>query len=188
MDREHALELLKQHVKKDNLLKHMYAVEAIMRGLANHFGEDEELWGLTGLLHDIDFESIDWKNSEQARKQHGVLGAQMLEGKVSDEIVRAIRSHNHENLEDKPETKMEIALLAADNVSGLIIACALVMPSKKLADVTADSIAKRYKEKAFARQVRRDLIDWCEKIGLSHEQFYEISLRALQKISRELGL
>jgi len=182
MDREEAIKLVKGNVKKENLFKHMLAVEAIMRGAAEYLGEDIEKWGLTGLVHDIDFDRA------PEPERHCTLAPEILQGKVDEEIIKAIKAHNFENLNIQPESKMEYCLIAADAVSGLIIAAALIISSKKLADVKSESIGKRFKEKDFARKCRRDLILYCEKIGIPKENFFEISLRALQSISDELGL
>ena len=182
MKREEALKLLKEHVTQENLFKHMYAVEAIMEDTAKYLNEDAEKWRLLGLLHDIDFE----KAPEPER--HGTLAPEILKEEFDEEFIRAVKSHNFENLDVKPETNMELALIAADAVSGLVIATALILPSKKLADVKVDSIAKKFKQKDFARNCSRERILFCEQIGIPKEKFFEISLKALQKISNDLGL
>lgn len=187
MSREEALALVRQHLKKEHMFKHVLAVEAIMVSLAEHFGEDKEKWSLVGILHDIDYEKLDFSESESA-KQHGVMAESMLVGKVSDEIIRCIKTHNFENTGVMPQTKMEYALVAADAISGLIVACALVMPSKKLSDVKVESVTRRYKEKDFARNCNRERIYMCEKIGLDKVKFAEIALKALQNIADDLGL
>ena len=182
MNREETLNLVKENVTKDTLIKHMLAVEAIMKGAAEYLGEDKERWDILGLLHDIDFE----KAPEMDR--HCTLSAEILQGKVDDEMIRAIKSHNFENTKINPETKMEYCLIAADAISGLVIATALVNPSKKLADVKVKSIKKKFKQKDFARNCSRELILFCEKAGIPKEKFFEISLTSLQSISDELGL
>ncbi|MEM5872410.1 MAG: HDIG domain-containing protein [Candidatus Aenigmatarchaeota archaeon] len=182
MNRESALNLLKQHVTKENLLKHMYAVEAIMEETAKYLNENPEKWKLVGLLHDIDFEKC------PEPEKHCTLAPDILKDVLDEEMIKAIKTHNFDNLDLKPETKMELALIAADAISGLIIACALVTPSKKLADVSVESIKKKFKQKDFARNCSRENILFCEQIGIPKEKFFEISLRALQKISNELGL
>jgi len=182
MTREEAMKLLKENVSKDNLLKHMYAVEAIMRGTAEFLNEDKEKWGLLGLIHDIDFEKA------PEPEKHCTVAPEILKGKVDEEIIRAIKAHNFENLSIQPETKMEKALIAADSVSGLVIAAALIMPSKKLADVKVESISNKFKKKDFARNCSRERILFCEQIGIPREKFFEISLKALQNISDDLGL
>ncbi len=184
MDREEALKLLKENVKTENLIKHMIAVEAIMRKLAKELGENEDLWGLTGLLHDIDFEKT--KNDP---KKHGIIGAEMLEGKVPKDVIRAIRRHNFDNNgENPPETKMEIGLIAADALSGLLVASALVMPHKKIEEVKVSTLINKFKDKSFARRVSREKIKYCEKLGISLERFFEIGIEALKEVSSELGL
>ncbi|MFQ6020747.1 MAG: HD domain-containing protein [Methanosarcinales archaeon] len=182
MNREDAIELVKENISKENLFKHMLAVEAIMKKTAKHLGEDKEKWALTGLLHDIDFEKI------KDHKEHGIVSENILKDKVDSEIIRAIKSHNFENTGINPESKMDFALIAADAISGLIIAAALIIPSKKLSDVKLESISKKFKQKDFARNCNREKILYCEEIGISREKFFEISLKALQKISDELGL
>ncbi|MEM5881587.1 MAG: HDIG domain-containing protein [Candidatus Aenigmatarchaeota archaeon] len=181
LTREEALALVKNNITKTNLLKHMFAVEAIMKDLANCLNENAELWSLVGLLHDIDFEK-----TINEPKKHGLVAEEILKGKVSDEIIRAIKSHNFENKGIMPETKMENALIASDAVSGLIVACALVMPSKKLEEVKVKTIKEKFKQKDFARICSRERILFCEKIGLPKEKFFEIALNSLKSIVNEL--
>ena len=183
MERNEALNLVKENVSNKNLVKHMIAVEAIMRGLAERLDKDPEEWGLIGLLHDIDFDK-----TKDDPKSHSVVAAEMLKGKIDDEKIRVIKSHNFEHTGFMPEKNIDYALIAADAVSGLVIAAALVIPSKKLADVKAESIGKRYKEKDFARNCSRENMLFCEKLGITKEEFFELSLKALQGISAELGL
>jgi putative nucleotidyltransferase with HDIG domain len=183
VSREEALELIKANIKKENLIKHMLAVEAIMKAIAEVLNEDKEKWGLLGLLHDIDFD----KTFDNPKK-HAMIAVEILSGKVDEEMLRAIKSHNFENTDVTPESKMEFALIAADAISGLVIACALVVPSKKLSDVKAESVARRFKEKDFARNCNRERIYMCEKIGIDRKKFAEIALQALQSISNDLGL
>jgi uncharacterized protein len=182
MNREEHLKLLKEHVCKENLLKHMYAVEAIMKGAAEFLGENQESWRTVGLLHDIDFEKC------PEPEKHCTLAPDLLKGILDEEMIKAITTHNFDSLKLKPETKMEIGLIAADSISGLIIAAALMMPSKKLSDVNVETISKKFKKKDFARNCNRDLILYCEQIGIPREKFFELSLKALQGISNELGL
>ena len=183
MNREDALGLIKEHITKENLLKHMYAVEAIMKGIAEYLNEDVEKWKLIGLIHDIDFEK-----TENTPEKHTLVAAEILDEKIEDDMIRAIKAHNYENVGIQPETNAEKALIAADAISGLIIACALMMPSKKLADVKVESIAKKFKQKDFARNCSRERILFCEQINIPRGKFFEISLKALKSISNELGL
>jgi len=183
LTREEALSLVKKNVSKKNIVYHMIAVEAAMRGLASHFGEDENLWGLTGLIHDIDYEKIG-----DAWEKHGVLAGEILKGLVSDDVLRAIKSHNFERTGVLPESRMEKALICCDAISGLLVACALVMPSKKVAEVKAKTVKKKFKDKDFARGADRERILFCEKIGVPKEKFFEIALEGLRNYAEEIGL
>ena len=183
LTREEAFNLVKKNVTKRNIVYHILAVEAIMKSLAKHFGKDEYLWGLTGLLHDIDYEK-----TEDKPEKHTFLAEDILKGSIPKEVIRAIKAHNHQYTQIKPETKMEKALIASDAVSGLLVACALVMPSKKLTDVKVKTVMKKFKAKDFARGVDRNRLLFCEEIGISREKFFEIALNGLKNISSEIGL
>jgi putative nucleotidyltransferase with HDIG domain len=183
LTRVQALDLVKANVSKKNVISHMIAVEAIMRQLAKQLGEDEEKWGLVGLLHDIDYEQ-----TETTPKDHSLMAENILKDFVDEDDLRAIKSHNFEHTGVKPENKMEKALIAADAVSGLIIACALVMPSKKLADVKVESISKKFKDKDFARGADRERILFCEQLGISKDKFFEAALTGLKESASEIGL
>ena len=183
MDRGEALRLVEENVSNRKIVLHMIAVSAIMRALARYLGEDEEKWELVGLLHDIDYERT---KANPAR--HGLEAENILKGRVSEEVLRAIKAHNFENTGVAPESDLEKALIAADAVSGLIIASALVMPHKKLEEVRVETLEKKFRQKDFARSVSRERIMFCEKLGLSREKFFELALEALKEISGELGL
>jgi putative nucleotidyltransferase with HDIG domain len=161
----------------------MLAVEAIMRSVARYFGEDEENWGLVGLLHDIDYEK-----TEATPEKHSLLAEEMLRGLLPDELVRAIKTHNSKYTGIMPEKRMEKALVASDAISGLLVACALVMPSKKLADAKVESVAKKFKDKDFARGAERDRIAVCEEIEIPKEKFFEITLNGLKESASQIGL
>lgn len=184
INRSDALNILKENIQNENLTKHCFAVEAIMRALAQHFGEDEEKWALAGLLHDIDYEK-----TKDEPKQHSLLGAKMLEDfGIDKDVCRAVKVHNsaHRIL---PENLMEKALFTVDPLSGLIVAATLVLPSKKIADLTPENVLHRFKEKSFARGANREIIKKCEEyLNLSLEEFVKISLGAMQKIASDLGL
>jgi len=154
-----------------------------MRGLEAYFREDEEQWGLVGLLHDIDF-----GRTEKTPERHGLDAEEILMGKVRDEVVKAIKAHNYEHTKIKPESRMEKALIAADAVSGLIIASALVMPSKKMDEVTVETLEKKFKKKDFAKGADRDRIEVYEELGITREKFLELALNSLKKISGSIGL
>jgi putative nucleotidyltransferase with HDIG domain len=184
MNREKGLEILKRNIQNQNLIKHSLAVEAIMKVLARYFGEDEEKWGLAGLLHDIDYEK-----TKDDPNQHSLVGAKMLKDLgIEEDICQAVKVHNeaHGIL---PESLMEKALFVADPLTGLIVAAALVLPSRKLADLTPENVLNRFKEKAFARGANREIIKKCQEyLNLSLEEFIKIGLKAMQEISNELGL
>ena len=182
--REQALELLKEHIQNPNMIKHCLASEAVLRTLAKRLGEDEEKWGLAGLLHDLDAElTVDDFNS------HGREAVRILtERGVDAEILDAIQMHNEAAVGKDRSSVFHHALAAGETITGLIIATTLVYPDKKLASVKAKSITKRMKEKAFAASVNRDTIRECETIGIPLPEFAQLSLEAMQGISDDLGL
>jgi len=182
--REDALALLKENLKNERLVTHSLASEAIMRGLAPRFDQDPEIWGLAGLLHDLDYEIT---GEDSAR--HGDVSAQMLQEKgISPEIVNAIRKHNAEGLGLERSTVFEHALTCAETITGMIVATALIYPDKKLSSVKTKSVTKRMKTPHFARAVSRERIQECEKIGIPLNDFVDLSLEAMLKIAGELGL
>ena len=125
-----------------------------MRNLAKYFGEDEDQWGLIGLLHDIDNEK-----TEATPEKHSLLADEILKGFVPDELIKTIKTHNFRHTGVMPETCMEKALIASDVISGLLVACALVVPSKKLADVKVKTVSKKFKDKDFARGADREILE-----------------------------
>ncbi|MGI2335482.1 MAG: HD domain-containing protein [Dehalogenimonas sp.] len=182
MDRTEALTAVKSEISNQNLIKHMLATEAVMRRLAEHFGEDVEEWGLAGLLHDID---LDRCNNDLS--VHGRMSADMArEMGASEAACHAILCHGM--LGEPCVSLMDKALYCADPVTGLITAGALIRPEKKLAVVQAKSILKRFKEKSFAAGANREQIAKCADIGLSLEEFITLSLEAMQAVSDDLGL
>ncbi len=183
IERREALELVKNWISDEKIRKHVLAVEAIMRGLARFFGENEELWGIVGLLHDLDYDKT--RNNMEL---HAKITAEFLKNKLPKEAINAILSHN-EHTGVKPSSKLAYALIAADQISGLIIATALVMPSKKLVEVKVKSVRKKFKQKDFARRVRRDrVLEALEHLGIDLNKLIEISLESLKPIHEELGI
>ena len=183
MEREQALKLVQEKIKNQNLIKHSLAVEACMKALAQNFNEDKEKWALAGLLHDIDYEET--KNDPNS---HSTKGAEFLEKLgLEKEICEAVKTHNeaHGIL---PQTKMAKALYCVDPLTGLIAAATLVLPSKKLKDLTVENVLNRFKEKSFAKGAKREIILKCSEIDLDLEKFIEICLNSMQEISNELGL
>lgn len=181
MDREEALEVVKSRVTNDRLIKHMVAVEAVMKALAARLGEDVAKWSLAGLVHDLDYDE-----TVNSPEQHGKLGAAYLrEMGLGDDITRAVESHAGHV---PRETLLDKALFATDPLTGLIVAAALMHPSKRLSEVTLEFVLNRFKEKRFAAGADRDQIRSCEDLGLGLEEFVDIGLRAMQGISEDLGL
>lgn len=181
MDREFALDLVKKHIRTKNLIKHMLATEAVMKGLAYRFGEDEKSWGLCGLVHDIDYDRTSDKPEE-----HGLIGAEILrESGFPPEVVQAVKAHAGHI---ERESLMDKALYASDPLTGLIVASALIHPDKKLESIDVNFVVNRFGEKGFARGANRDTIRSCEDFGLELEEFIGIGLAAMQKIAEELGL
>jgi uncharacterized protein len=183
ISREIAINILDEHIQNPNMKKHCLASEAVMRTLAAKLGRNVEEWGIAGLLHDIDVEI-----TAADPMRHGPHAATMLEGMVSSEAIDAIVMHNEMATGKERTTEFQHALAAGETITGLIMATALVYPDKKLASVKTKSITKRMKVKAFAASVKRENILECEKIGLSIQDFAEISLTAMQEISDDLGL
>ena len=183
MDRVQAFIELKARLTNNNLIKHSLAVEAIMQQLAVYLKCNAEMWGLAGLMHDIDYD----KTADNPA-MHSILGAEILENLEMDpEIVYAVKVHNDYH-GIKRKRKIDKALYCADPVSGLITAAALILPSKKLEDVTVDFVLKRMNEKGFAKGANRDQIKKCDELGLALETFIEISLNAMKRISNDLEL
>ncbi len=184
MHREDALALVKSRITNENLVKHCLAAEAVLIAMAKELGEDQEKWGLAGLLHDLDAET------QPDLDVHTLETARILEEKgVDEDIIEAIRLHNLQaNPGESRTTRFHHALAAGETITGLVIATALVYPDKKLASVKAKSVRKRIKEKAFARGANREIIKECEDAGIPLADFCALSLEAMQGIADELGL
>ncbi|HHV04027.1 MAG: HDIG domain-containing metalloprotein [Bacteroidales bacterium] len=181
--RDYYLELLRDHVRNPKMIAHCLASEAVMRTLARRFGENEDAWGMAGLLHDIDVE----KTGGDSLK-HGPEGAAMLQHEaLPTDVLDAIRMHNEKAVKEKRSTLFQHALAAGETITGLIFAVALVYPDKKISSVKTKSVTKRMKEKLFAASVNRDAILECEQIGIPLNEFAALALEALAPIEKELG-
>lgn len=183
ISREEALKAVRQHLSNKNLQKHVLAVEAVMRAMAEHFGEDPDRWGMAGLLHDIDYERT---KGDPAR--HSLESGEMVAAMGFDqEIVDAVKAHNE--FHGLPRTsRMSKVLYSADPLTGLIVAAALVSPQKKLSGIDTEFVMKRFGEKAFARGANREIIKACSDFGIELADFITIGIKAMQSISEELGL
>jgi putative nucleotidyltransferase with HDIG domain len=184
MNRDDAWALLNEYTKSDSLLKHALAVESAVRGYARKFGEDEEAWGITALLHDFDYER--WPTLGD----HPNKGAEILRGKGYPEwMIRAILSHAMEITGVTRESRLERTLFACDELAGFITAASLVRPSKSVLDLEASSVKKRMKDKAFARGVKReDLIAGAELLGLPLEEHFTNVIEFIREKADVLGL
>jgi putative nucleotidyltransferase with HDIG domain len=181
-NREEILDSIHGNVQDKNMIKHMLATEAIMRALARRLGEDEEEWGITGLIHDIDMELVEGDMSS-----HSKLGADIAkELGASETMTHAILCHNEAHGVPR-ETKLDKALFCADPLSGLITAAALVHPDK-LSGLTTKSVMKRFREKSFAAGVNREQVAQCQEIGLELEEFIGLGIEAMKEVDSELQL
>ncbi len=181
MNRQQALQLLKENLKNKNLFKHCLAVESAMRKLAEELDEDADKWAMAGLLHDLDYDTTDMSD-------HGLVAYQMLqETDLPEDILLAIKRHPGRK-GDEPQTSMDYALYSVDPLTGLIVAAALMHPTKKLSGLDVGFVKRRFKEKRFAAGADRNQIRACKNIGLSLDRFIQITLKAMQDISDQLGL
>jgi putative nucleotidyltransferase with HDIG domain len=184
VNRDAAWALLTEYTKSDSLLKHALAVEAAVRGYARQFGEDEESWGVTALLHDFDYER--WPTLGD----HPNKGSEILRDKgYPDWMIRAILSHATEITGVTRDSRLEKTLFACDELTGFITAAALVRPSKSVLDLEATSVKKRMKDKAFARGVKReDLVAGAELLGLSLDEHITNVITFMRERADALGL
>ena len=183
MNREAALKHVKENIKNKNLLKHMYATEAIMRGLAKRFGEDADTWGIAGLVHDIDYDE-----TADDPQRHSLVGGEILEKLgYPEEIVYAVKAHNEVHGLERKDL-IDKALYSSDPLTGLIVAAALISPKKKLDAIDEQFVLNRFKEKTFAKGANREQIKACAELGLTLEEFIHIGLGSMREIKNELGL
>ena len=182
-DRDSAWGLLTEFTQSESLRKHALAVEACMRAYARKSGEDEDKWGVVGLIHDFDYEK--WPSLDD----HPYKGNEILKERgYSDEIRLAIMSHA-EYTGVPRQSPMEKTLFACDELAGFITACALVKPGKSLAEVEAKSVRRKMKDKAFARSVNRnDIITGAADLGVDLEEHIAFCIEAMKRIAKELGL
>jgi len=186
--REEAWKLLCEYTQSENLRKHALAVEACVRAYARKQGADEELWGRAALLHDFDYER--WPNAEHhAEKEHPAEGTKILrERGYPEEMIHAILAHANYTGVNR-ESALDHTLFACDELSGFLTACALIKPSKKIADVEAESVKKKLKDKAFARGVNRDDVrKGAEELGVPLEEHIHFCIEAMRGAADALGL
>jgi len=183
VNREDVWTLLNEYTHNPALIKHALAVEAAMRGYARRFGEDEETWGIIGLIHDFDYER------HPTREEHPFKGAEILRARgVSEDWVRTVLSHADYSGVPR-DTRMAKALFAVDELCGFLTACALVRPDKKIAGVEATSVRKKMKQKSFAAQVsREDIIAGAEGLGVDLDEHIAAVRDAMATVAEQLGL
>jgi putative nucleotidyltransferase with HDIG domain len=181
---EKALELLHHYVKNEKMIFHCLASEAVLRGIAQRLGEDEEKWGLAGLLHDLDVET-----THAEPTVHGTQTEILLKDyEIDPDILDAIRMHNEVSAGKERSTKFQHALAAGETITGLIFATTYVYPDRKLTSVKPKSVVKRMKEKMFAASVKRENILECENIGIPIEEFAALSIQAMLPVAGSIGL
>ncbi|MEK7091225.1 MAG: phosphohydrolase [Patescibacteria group bacterium] len=180
--RNQAIELLNTHVQNENLRRHCISVGAVMKALAQKLGGDPETWEILGIIHDSD-----WEETKDNPTQHTVVTL----GRIDDErFTHALQSHNtkHTHLGEL-QGPMQWSLFCCDELTGLIVASALVLPSKHLSDLSVQSVLKKFPQKAFAAGVKREDIQQCEEhLGIKLEDFVSLALSAMQSIAPEVGL
>ena len=189
LTRDEALELLKKHDQKESDMNHYLEAEAIMRALAKKFEEDEDYWGMLGLLHDVD-----WPLTKNNWADHCSKSVEILkENRFDDDFIGIIQSHGY-GLEEIPafkdkkrEKKVEYALAAAETLTGLIYAYAL-MRGRKISDMKLKGLKKKFKDKSFAENCKREIIREIEQTGLSLDEFFELSINAVRGIADKIGL
>jgi putative nucleotidyltransferase with HDIG domain len=180
--RDDALALMHQHVQSESLRRHMYSVEAACRAYARRFGEDEEVYGLAGLMHDFDYEEFP--------DEHPVRGVEMLrERGYPDEVLHAIQAHYAARTGVHPTTLLDRTLHACDEITGLVTAAALVRPSRSVMDLEARSVLKKMKDRAFAAGVDRlDVLHAAEELGLEFAEHVAFVIEAMRGVAPQLGL
>ncbi|MGH7699416.1 MAG: HD domain-containing protein [Gemmatimonadales bacterium] len=188
MTREEALAIMQEHTQSPSLRQHMLAVEAAMRACATRAGEDPDRWGIVGLLHDFDYER--YANAEHSPSDgHPSWGVRLLrERALPEDMCRAILGHASYCGVPR-DSAMARALFAVDELCGFLVACALVRPSRSLADLEVSSVTKKLKDKAFARGVNRDEVrQGAEELGVPLDEHIAFVLQALRPVERSLGL
>lgn len=180
--RDEALNILKNSNPDENLLAHALETEAVMRSLAAESNNDPDLWGLTGLLHDLDF-----PQTKDTPREHGLISAQKLEGKLPEEALQAIRAHNEEMNGTKPESDLDYALRCGETVTGLVSANALVRP-QKMQGMKPKSLKKKMKDKSFAANVNRERLNECQKLHMDLDRFLALAISSISAIADQVGL
>lgn len=182
LSRDQALELVKSQNPEPHLVNHAVQTEAIMRTLALKLGHDPELWGVTGLLHDLDY-----PRTKDNPARHGLDAAEMLQGRMPDDALHAIVAHNEEYTQVAAASPFDFALRAAESATGLIATAALVRPTR-MEGMQPKSLTKKMKDKAFAASVSRERIRECEKLGMELAEFFQLAIPAMAEVASQTGI
>jgi len=182
INREEAFILLKKYLRKEDNIRYSMAVEAILRVIAKKIQRDEELWGLTGLLHNLDYEY-----TENEPEKRGILSAQLLENLLPENAIYAIKANNYLHSDNIPTTSLDKSLIAVDAVVGLIIITKQLMPSKKIVELDFKTLINKFLDITFVPDFNRNKIQLCEDIGIEIEAFLDLSLNTLKQISEKIN-
>lgn len=182
LTRDEALSLLQAATLEPHLMQHALAAEAVLRALAQRLDQDIEMWGLCGLLHDLDY-----AQTAHTPEKHGLKSATMLAGQLPKECIAAIRAHNGEMNGHSPQTQLDYALRCGETVTGLVVTAALVRPTG-ITGMEPKSLKKKMKDKAFAASVNRETIRQCAELGLELDEFLQLSITAMETQATALGL
>ena len=182
LTRDQAIKLLNDHIQNENLRRHCLSVGVVMRALAKHFEASAEEWEILGIIHDSD-----WEETKDTPEKHTIVTLSRID---DPRFTHALQSHNtHFTHLAELEGNMEWSLECCDELTGFIVACTLVLPSRKIADLSVESVLKKFLKKEFAKAVSREQIAQCEeKLGIKLDDFVGIALSAMQSISSEIGL
>lgn len=190
MTRDGAYQTLTVYIQSQNLIRHHLATEAAMRALAQYLSRTKnqplniETWGIAGLLHDADYEI-----TRKTPERHTLYLEEKLGEQIPPDIMYAIKAHNYAYTKVEPKSLMDWALYTCDELTGFIVACTLVLPDKKIKDLTTDFVLNKMQDNSFAKSVNREQISLCEKsLGISRTEFVDIVLRSMQAIDTSLGL
>ncbi|UCF50663.1 MAG: hypothetical protein JSU91_04060 [Thermoplasmatales archaeon] len=183
LSRDEAIVLVKKYLKDINLRKNSIIAEALLRQVAKILGKDEELWGLTGLLHNLDYDY-----TRENPEKRGILSANLLENLLPENSINAIKANNYMHTDYIPVTSLDKSLISIAEVTGFVITVAQSTPSKHLSDVDLNTLLSKFNDPNFATRFNRNKIKLCEDVGIDLENFFNLTLRTLKQISNQLGI
>jgi predicted hydrolase (HD superfamily) len=183
LSRDEAIELVKKYLKDINLRKNSIIAEALLRQVAKILGKDEELWGLTGLLHNLDYDY-----TRENPEKRGILSANLLENLLPEKSINAIKANNYMHTDYIPVTSLDKSLISISELTGFVITVAQSTPSKHLSDVDLNTLLNKFNDQNFATRFNRNKIKLCEDVGIDLENFFNLTLNTLKQISNQLGI